>query len=68
MRLVRQLSSSAMPAKQQSPWPPGSQFERTQAELEQDTADWRASQTRQQWKQDRHEAHCEIKRINQLIN
>ena len=64
-----------MPPKQQRDWPveqsddtqdqldPDLQFEESQSQLQQDTADWKAGQTRKGWKNDRHMAHCEQKRM-----
>jgi hypothetical protein len=42
---------------------PDSQFDETQRLLQQETADWKAGQTRKMWKNDRHEARCEEKRM-----
>jgi hypothetical protein len=42
---------------------PDSQFAESQSQLQQDTADWKAGQTRKVWKNVRHEAHCEKKRM-----
>ena len=67
-----------MPPKLQKAWPspvkelgpeeadqlePVPQFEKTQRQLNQDTADWKAEKTRKVWKQDRREAHVESKRV-----
>ena len=52
-----------MPAKQQSQWPPVSQFDAAQWELSQHTAEWLASQSNKVRKNERHNAHVEKKRM-----